>query len=108
MALVVCKLCKKAFLSGLQKEDFCLDCVARLRELYPSVRNFLRNHHEEIYTAHSLGKIMDIAPEDVDSMVSIGLLEYREESRKTASGGKAGLYARPDKNKTSPGGSMKT
>ena len=89
MALVVCKLCKKAFISGLQEEEFCPDCVVRLRELYPSVRNFLRNHDGELHTAQEVGKLMNIALEDVSALVSMGFLEFRvnregEEAVKTA------------------------
>ena len=106
MALVVCKSCKKAFLSGLHEEDFCQDCVTRLRELYPSVRNFLRNHYEEVYTAQGLSKVMGIALEDVNSLISMGFLEYQRNS-KAASGGKNVLYASShNKNKTNPGGLM--
>jgi len=105
LALLVCKSCKKAFISGPQEEDFCSDCVIRLRELYPSVRNFLRNHYEETHTAHSLSKVMGIASEDVDSMVSMGLLEYWED-RKTVNG-KDTLYTQSHKkSKTNPGGSI--
>jgi hypothetical protein len=106
LALLVCKSCKKAFISGLQEDDFCPDCLVRLRELYPSVRSFLRNHGEEAYTAQSLGKIMGIAIEDVESLVTMGFLEYRE-NRKAASSDKGSLYARSlQKSKKYPGGSV--
>ena len=104
MALLVCKSCKKAFIGGPQDENFCPDCDIRLRKLYPSVRSFLRNHYYEVYTAHSLSKVMDIAPDDVDSMVLMGLLEYRG---KEADSGKNTLYAHSNKkNKTNQRGSM--
>ena len=74
MALIKCKLCKKAFISGLQEEEVCLDCGARLRDLFPSVRNFLRNNDGRVYTALEVSRMTGIALEDVVVMVSMGLL----------------------------------
>jgi len=92
LALIVCKSCKKAFISGPKEEEVCTDCVARLNELYPLVRNFLRNHYE-VFTVKSLSKTMGLAPEEVESLVSMGLLEYRD-NRKEESGDKPVFYAR--------------
>jgi len=89
LALLVCKSCTKAFLSGPQEEFFCLDCAARLRELYPLVRNFLRNHYEETYTAQSLSKTMGIALKDVNSLILMGLLGHQADDR-AALGSKIG------------------
>ena len=75
MALLVCKACKNAFISSLHEEEFCPDCDARIRELYPSVRGFLRSNDREAYTAQDVSRIMDIALEDVVAMVSMGLVE---------------------------------
>ena len=77
MALVVCKACKKAFISGLQEKEVCSDCFIRLREIYPSVRGFIRDHDGREYTAQDVSKIMDIALEDVIGLVSMGLLEFK-------------------------------
>ena len=96
MALLVCKSCKKAFISSLQEENFCPDCVIRLRELYPSVRNFLKNHCEEAYTTQDVSRIMGIELRDVDSLVSMGLLERRK-SHKARNSDKDSLYARSHK-----------
>jgi len=92
LALVVCKSCKKAFLSGPQEEPFCLDCVAKLRELYPQVRSFLRNNHEEAYTAQSLSSTMGIALKDVNSLILMGLLGHKE----------SGMAASNEKNDKNP------
>ena len=74
MALIKCKLCKKAFINGLQEESVCPDCDARLRELFPSVRNFLRNNDGKANTALEVSKYTGIALEDVVVMVSMGLV----------------------------------
>ena len=81
MALLVCKSCKKAFFSGQEKEEICADCAVRLRELYSSVRGFLRNNSGEPYTARDISRIMGIALEDVNNLVSMGLLEYRKDPK---------------------------
>ena len=83
MALLVCKSCKKAFFSNPEKEEICPDCAVRLRELYSSVRGFLRNNSGEAYTAQDISRIMGITLEDVTGLVSMGLLEYKK-SRKAA------------------------
>ena len=88
MALIVCKLCKKAFLSGPQEEEICPACDVRLRELYPSVRSFLRNNDRKVYTIQDVSRIMSIAFEDVAALISMGLVESRVKS-KAADNGKA-------------------
>ena len=83
MALLKCKLCRKAFISGLQEEVVCPDCDARLRELFPSVRNFLRNNHGRVYTAQEISDMTGIALEDVVVMVSMGLIGLSINSKAT-------------------------
>ena len=77
MALHMCKACKKAFISSQYEEEVCPDCDARIRELYTSVRNFLRNNDAEVYTAQDVSRIMGIALGDVVAMISMGLVEFR-------------------------------
>ena len=74
MALLRCRLCKKAFISGLQEEVVCPDCGVRLRELFPSVRNFLRDNDGRVCTAQEVSNMTGIALEDVVVMVSMGLV----------------------------------
>ena len=88
MALLVCKACKKAFISDPQEKGICPDCDARLRELYPSVRNFLRNN-DGVYTVQDVSRIMGIALEDVIVLASMNLVESKM-NRKAADDGKSG------------------
>ena len=75
MALIVCRSCKRAFISSPQEEDVCPDCTARLRELYPIVRNFLRDHEKEAYTAHDVSRLLDIDIQSVEGLVALGLID---------------------------------
>ena len=74
MALVKCRLCKKAFISGAREEEVCPGCVAKLNELYPSVRSFLRNNDGKVCTALEVSRNTGIALEDVVVMVEMGLV----------------------------------
>ena len=88
MALLMCKLCKKAFISDLQEDEICLDCDVRLRRIYPIVRSFLRDNEREAYTAKDVSKIMDIAQQDVEALISMGLLSYKTKHKHTNTGKK--------------------
>jgi len=46
------------------------------------VRGFLRNHHEEAYTAQSLSNAMGIALKDINSLILMGLLGHQEAIKK--------------------------
>jgi hypothetical protein len=46
-----------------------------LNELYPVVRNFLRNHEEKLYTAHDVARILGIDVKDVEGLVTLGLID---------------------------------
>ena len=74
MALVVCKMCKRAFINEAQGKEICPDCVERLNELYPVVRNFLRNHDRKIFTIREVSQILNIDIRDVEGLVTIGLI----------------------------------
>jgi hypothetical protein len=80
MGLVVCKTCARAFISA-QDEELCPECTARLNELYPVVRNFLRNHEEKLYTASEVSMILGIDLKDVEGLVALGLIDSRSQQR---------------------------
>ena len=105
MALSVCIACKRAFIGGVKEEKICPGCDVRLRELYPSVRSFLRNNDRKIYTVQDVSRIMGIALGDVAAMVSMGLVETHIIKRKAADEGKAHMLTHSRKKKTkTPGG----
>ena len=81
MALLVCRACKKAFISTQHEEKACPDCAPRLHKLYSSVRNFLRDNERKVYTPQDVCRIMNISPDDMSAMVSMGLLDTVPGSR---------------------------
>lgn len=74
MALIVCRTCGKAFISGPKEEKICPGCAVRLRELYPLIRSFLRNNDGKAHTAQDISRDMNIALKDVVALVSMDLL----------------------------------
>ena len=84
MGLVVCKTCKRAFISA-QDEELCHECTARLNELYPVVRNFLRNHEKNLYTARDVSKILGVDLRDVEGLVTLGLIDSGSSRKQAAS-----------------------
>ena len=77
MALVVCRQCKKAFISGPGDGETCSACIARLRKLYPLVRNFLRDNDRGGYTAQDVSRIMNVSLEDVVALISLGFMKLK-------------------------------
>jgi hypothetical protein len=78
----VCKTCKRAFVNA-QDEELCPECTARLKEIYPVVRNFLRNHEKELYTAQDVSKILTIDLKDVEGLVTLGLIDSESSQKQT-------------------------
>jgi hypothetical protein len=83
VGLVVCETCKRAFING-QDEKLCPECTARLNELYPLVRNFLRNHEKNLYTAQEVSKILGIDMRDVEGLVTLGLIDSGSSQKRPA------------------------
>ena len=75
MALLVCKSCKRAFISGKEEETLCLQCWAKLKALYPRVRELLRNNERRVYTVFEVSKILNVDLKDVKELVSQGMIE---------------------------------
>jgi hypothetical protein len=55
-----------------------------LNELYPLVRNFLRNHEKNLYTAQEVSKILGIDMRDVEGLVTLGLIDSGSSPKRTA------------------------
>jgi hypothetical protein len=75
VALVVCIVCKRAFINGQEKGDICPDCTTKLQEIYPVVRNFLRDHEKESYTVYDISRIFGIPPRNIEALVSAGMID---------------------------------
>lgn len=82
MALVACEVCRRIFINSAQGETVCPDCVARLQELYPSVRNFLRDNEKTPFTVHELSKILNIEAKNIEGLIALGLIGVSESHRK--------------------------
>ncbi|MDR3232036.1 MAG: hypothetical protein LBT65_11400, partial [Synergistaceae bacterium] len=90
MALVVCTMCGRAFINGPQGENICSACTMKLQDLYPVVRNFLRDHEKASYTVYDISRILGIPPRHVEALVSMRMIDtdrperaLREDSRRT-------------------------
>jgi hypothetical protein len=57
--------------------------MARLKAIYPTVRNFLRNHDKNFYTARDVSKILGVELRDVEGLVTLGLI-HSQPSREQA------------------------
>ena len=75
MALLMCKSCKRAFISGLPNEAVCPECMIKLKELYMKVHNFLRDHEKQAYTIYEVGNILNINKKDLEGLVASGLID---------------------------------
>ena len=75
MALVKCKQCGQAFISGADNEKTCPACATRLRALYPAVRNFLRDNERQVYTAGELSQILNIELQDIKGILAMELID---------------------------------
>jgi hypothetical protein len=100
MSLVVCRMCKRAFINA-RDEEICPDCAAKLYELYPTVRSFLRNHENESYTVYEVSRLLGLDLRDVEGLVVLDLIRlgnqkhaqrvtktYKDEKEEEASTGK--------------------
>lgn len=81
MALVVCKVCKRAFINGPEGEDACPECTSELQKIYPVVRNFLRDNEKSSFTAYEVSKILGIDIKSIEGLVSLGLIDNSNGTR---------------------------
>ncbi|MDR1875433.1 MAG: hypothetical protein LBQ90_10545 [Synergistaceae bacterium] len=81
MALVICTMCRRAFFNDSRGGKICPDCATKLQELYPVVRNFLRDHEKESYTIYDVSRILGIPPRHVEALVSFGMINTSDAER---------------------------
>lgn len=74
MALVTCRMCKRVFINSPEEETTCAECMAKLQELYPIVRNFLRDNEKTSFTAYDISKMLNIDIRNIEGLVALGLI----------------------------------
>ena len=75
MALVECGVCKRFFINTAEGETTCPECMAKLYELYPVVRNYLRDNEKTIFTIYELSKALNIEVKYIEGLIALGLIE---------------------------------
>ena len=75
MALVVCELCKKAFINWPNFEKACPACRDTLRDVGSIVRNFLRDNERELFTVYDINRILGVDLKILDALVATGMIE---------------------------------
>lgn len=73
MALITCKLCRKLFNASDKK--ICVDCLNRLDELYPQVRDYIRDHPKEEFDVETVAEALDQDIRYVQELVNLGYLD---------------------------------
>ena len=73
MALMTCKLCEKIFTSAGGRT--CPECLKQLDELYPVVRQHLRDNPKEAFNVDTLATELDIDIRKIQALVDMGYLE---------------------------------
>ncbi len=79
MALITCKLCGKVFTATGGRN--CPECLRKLDDIYPIVREFIRNNPKTSMNVDDLSKELDIDIKDLQAMVDMGYLD-RDVDRK--------------------------
>ena len=72
MALVTCKLCRKLY-NGQGK--ICPECKQRLDELYPDVRDYLRDNPKLEFNVETVAEALDVDIRYVQELVALGYLD---------------------------------
>lgn len=86
MALITCKLCGKIFTAVGART--CPDCLKRLDDLYPTVREYLRNNPKSSLNVESLATEIDVDVRDVQALVDMGYLD-RDMDRSSLTSGES-------------------
>jgi RecJ-like exonuclease len=73
MALIACRLCGKLFPSSAKK--ICPACLTRIDELYPRVREFLRDHPKIEFNVETVAEAIEADIRDVQALVDMNYLE---------------------------------
>ena len=80
MPLITCRLCGKLFTSSGGRT--CPACHTRLDELYPRVREYLRDNPKVNFNVEMIADELDADIRDVQSLVDMGYLD-RDIGRQT-------------------------
>jgi hypothetical protein len=81
MALLTCKLCGKLLTST--GERICPACLLHLDQLYPDVRDFLRDHAKIDFNVEDVAEEMNVDIRYIQALVDKGYLD-RDLGRKDA------------------------
>jgi uncharacterized Zn finger protein (UPF0148 family) len=73
MALMTCKLCGKLLTST--GDRICPACITRLDQLYPDVRDFLRDHSKDEFNVETVAEEMEVDIRYVQALVDRGYLD---------------------------------
>ncbi len=71
--LVTCKLCGRLF--SATRGKICVTCLDELDDLYPKVREFLRDHSKETFNLEQIADGMDLDIRYVQALVDLGYLD---------------------------------
>ena len=82
MPLFPCRLCGKIFTSSGGRT--CPACHARLDDLYPRVRRYLRDYPKVNFNVEAVAEEMETDIRDIQSLVDMGYLD-RDIGRQTSS-----------------------
>ncbi|MCR4817746.1 MAG: hypothetical protein K5841_02170 [Fretibacterium sp.] len=70
--IVTCKLCRKLY-NG--EGRICPECRQRLDELYPEVRDYLRDNHKLEFNVETVAEALDVDIRYVQELVAQGYLD---------------------------------
>ena len=73
MPLLTCKLCGKVFTSPGGRT--CPECLKDLDDLYPKVREYLRDNPKEEFNVETLSAAMDVDVRRVQALADMGYLD---------------------------------
>jgi hypothetical protein len=62
-------------MNGPHSENVCPECREKMKKVYSTVRNFLRDHEKEVYTVYDVSRILGIELKSVEGLVAMGLIE---------------------------------
>ena len=73
MPLFPCRLCGKIFTSSGGRT--CPTCLSRLDDLYPRVREYLRDNPKDVFNVEMVADALNVDIRDIQSLVDLGYLD---------------------------------
>ena len=73
MPLLTCRLCGKIFNSSGGRT--CQACHSRLDDLYPLVRQYLRDNAKTVFNVETVAEGMEVDIRDIQGLVDLGYLD---------------------------------